>query len=1284
MLKFDEDVDVTLVPIENYNDDMPKGSYRDPSKPYRHCKLIDLVDEQAKANNMIGLVRARAKGIIMDTHGAYRDVTEVRIILGPKFKFDMMISLDDDDEELTFKQEMVESDVKMKGKRQKRKSRSRTAKSVPADEDDDGLSYAPGTPFDGPAPDTDDEGEAPLPAPDAPPEPDDHDPHPEGYGREEERREENDEDDIEVDVVEGESRVAKRGTLKREAKSIEHKLTHKYKLVHHGYHESLVLPTQRRNEAHKIRRKFFIALKLVITAAARVCALKSIIGVISVAFTSVFDGGQGDMPWRSNIGAPFGYGSAESTSADVGFDGWGPNIGAPFESGSAENTTADVSFNDPGSFDDWDTGLVDSNLFGGPDVELPDLGDFSVEGSPEELSEPNSGAHVDVISADSTASRKRPAPGFDIQHGVGIRDDLFFSMLRLRRPTGPRQAWEEGAMAAVFNRAQPVLSMPWLALPTIGRRDSLQGLSPIDEPPERTASRTPFHLQRLMATRLAQTDDQLRAKAMRRLRDLVLADPSRTNLGRALLDSTGQLLGQDRISCVFADAFRSRATSTLVKRSMDYYKLAMWLEQHLNLQPMQLSENAVYLYLSFLRDSKAAPTSADAAVKAIWFMHSTAGIIEFNPGSFTSRITVVCRDMYMGKRLLKQAPALPASVVRALEEYALMTDSRVDSFFTNFILFCIYSSCRIGDASKMKAVEFSRHNDVFLVEASTSEAKNTNTMERRRILLPFAALGWGVFPNPWCLKWKMQLEEMKPDTIMPAFSEVSGQFLDRRITTAEANAWMKEGQHSHAEWSEQWAASESDVTDDEGLQEGCHFTGGRHVPAEDIAGDKLARAIGVPEGFIIELQNGNLDSFGQWAFCCSCDQNAMDDSPIRNAVQVLIGRDVTPQEMMYCRRLYFEGRTYAISDMQARIDRTSDDKPRTMPLAERMARIERQKSDLVGVTWTAELEPAHKLVDKIVAMQDEGTLLFIPPNACVSRVQEIQQEKQEVALTFDASGGIRMGKRAEELRCDTNGDLNLRNAWTRRNLAYDQAGLASFVVLEKWTTKLMLAKLKEPPNGYRYVTTQQICDCDKEMWLQLSQLSRGQLRSFTPDLRPLDAFIEQLTTSPEILCYLAPLQGAKRDPTSTGANFLRDARGKVPTFTIDLSIADEVTVANQLLTFAKPEAVHFGLMCGTCSRAREHSLSSTLRRQGAPEPKPLRDESNLFGKPTMSDADRTKVEKANTVYRHAINLLMTCYLLQCIVSIENPARSWLWPLLALLVKQTNNPGFIAAPMHRVD
>ena len=77
--------------------------------------------------------------------------------------------------------------------------------------------YQPGTPIDGPPPgeETDFEDEV-------------HEPDAEGHGAPEDMVE-NEEDDIEVDVVEGESRVAKRGTLKREANSLAHKLTHGFK-----------------------------------------------------------------------------------------------------------------------------------------------------------------------------------------------------------------------------------------------------------------------------------------------------------------------------------------------------------------------------------------------------------------------------------------------------------------------------------------------------------------------------------------------------------------------------------------------------------------------------------------------------------------------------------------------------------------------------------------------------------------------------------------------------------------------------------------------------------------------------------------------------------------------------------------------------------------------------------------------------------------------------------------------------------------------------------------------
>lgn len=469
------------------------------------------------------------------------------------------------------------------------------------------------------------------------------------------------------------------------------------------------------------------------------------------------------MPWRSRVGEPFGSSYFEQSVHDDFSNAMSSQDEAP-------------CFGDDGHLD---------LLGGGPLEEAFDLEEGSVQesicGVSEELDVPPHG------------DRKRPLESMPSQSGVGISDGLFFKMVKLPRTGLPKQPWESREMASVFGKAKPHLPMPWqLAMPSLGKFESLHGISPAVEPPERAAMRTPFHYKRLLAIRLAQTDDQLRAKALRRLRDLILMAPAHTQLGRALLDSSGQLTGEDKISKVFADAFRSRATSTLVKRSLDFYKMAMWMHQRLNLLPMQLTEGVVYQYLSWLRDASAAPTLADATVKSIWFMHATAGIIVFCPKSFTSRISGVCRNMFMQKRVLKQAPPFPASVVRALEEYALTCKVDSDSIFTNFILFCIYASCRVGDATKIKDVQFSRHQDVHLVEASTSEAKNTNTMERRRMLLPFTAIGWGLYPNPWCIKWEMQLHSMEHDTIMPAFSEVSGRFLSRRLTTSEANLWLKE------------------------------------------------------------------------------------------------------------------------------------------------------------------------------------------------------------------------------------------------------------------------------------------------------------------------------------------------------------------------------------------------------------------------------------------------------------------------------------------------------------
>ena len=55
------------------------------------------------------------------------------------------------------------------------------------------------------------------------------------------------------------------------------------------------------------------------------------------------------------------------------------------------------------------------------------------------------------------------------------------------------------------------------------------------------------------------------------------------------------------------------------------------------------------------------------------------------------------------------------------------------------------------------------------------------------------------------------------------------------------------------------------------------------------------------------------------------------------------------QNMIPLRMLWFESHAIAISDMKARVERTSSDTPRQMPLAERMSRLKRQKEELKGL-----------------------------------------------------------------------------------------------------------------------------------------------------------------------------------------------------------------------------------------------------------------------------------------------------------------------------------------------
>ena len=128
-------------------------------------------------------------------------------------------------------------------------------------------------------------------------------------------------------------------------------------------------------------------------------------------------------------------------------------------------------------------------------------------------------------------------------------------------------------------------------------------------------------------------------------------------------------------------------------------------------------------------------------------------------------------------------------------------------------------------------------------------------------------------------------------------------------------------------------------------------------------------------------------------------------------------------------------------------------------------------------------------------------------------------------------------------------------------------------------------------------------------------------------------------------------------------------------FQVDLSSSHSLELLVQVFKEVQPIWCHFGLPCGTCSRAREKALSAELRDQGAPEPRPLRAAHALMGLDGLTDAETRRVEAANLVYQNAVVLLYILFQIQAIESLENPERSWLWALLAFLIKQRGDNKF---------
>ena len=309
-------------------------------------------------------------------------------------------------------------------------------------------------------------------------------------------------------------------------------------------------------------------------------------------------------------------------------------------------------------------------------------------------------------------------------------------------------------------------------------------------------------------------------------------------------------------------------------------------------------------------------------------------------------------------------------------------------------------------------------------------------------------------------------------------------------------------------------------------------TGGRAfepmASMESVASFKArAMEIGMADTLVQRLADAGVDTFGKLAYVCSVNPTSGDDRPLKDALQQLIvgGDQLTPQELILIRRLWFESYTLTVTEIQNKMQKNPSDTPKTIPLAERLVRVEEQRERLKGLIYDQFLEPAHALTDKIQAMLEDGVVTYLAPEKCISRHDEIQCTKSDQQLSFDAQGNVKVTKADSQLNCDVTGELRLRQCLTRKALAFDQIKLRSFDVMETWHNTMVQALMRKPPSGHKYVTIQQIMAADQELWNFLSQNTRGKLKVMVGQPPPLDGELEALGKSPPVLCFMTPLPG---------------------------------------------------------------------------------------------------------------------------------------------------------------
>lgn len=288
--------------------------------------------------------------------------------------------------------------------------------------------------------------------------------------------------------------------------------------------------------------------------------------------------------------------------------------------------------------------------------------------------------------------------------------------------------------------------------------------------------------------------------------------------------------------------------------------------------------------------------------------------------------------------------------------------------------------------------------------------------------------------------------------------------------------------------------------------------------------------LGMTAAQVTQIDDAGFGTMGAFAFGSSFQPGQNDEAPLLAFFAVMFPGPPDLALIGRLRRLYYESHTVALSDMKSRIERTDEDKPRRLQLPERAQRTLEQRARLTALRLDGEYEPSFALIDKVVDQGDSGELRYIMIEDLTSRDQELAGNKKDpgMAKMFkeNKQGVLQREPDQVSLRADSSTDLQLRNCLTRRGVAYDQAGLITWAVHDKWVAVMFARMSEEPPPGYSWISVTQILRADVKMWTKMAADCITGITAVPGQPLPLDVAMEKYMNHADILNFMQPMPGS--------------------------------------------------------------------------------------------------------------------------------------------------------------